>query len=318
MKIKVIIAAHVVALAASGAYCQTYPSKPVTLVVPYAAGGSGDAIGRVIGTALSKKWGQPVVVENRAGGSTVSATTYTVRAEADGYTILLNSFAWITNQYLVKGLPYKRNALAPVSLLGYYPEILFVRADMPVNTLPEFIAFAKKSTKPMTFGNSGVGSSPHLASAAFSAAAGIKSTAVPYKGSSAAMNDLIGGQIDAMFEGVTFKPFADTKRVKAIFSAQPNKIEDWKQLPVSSEAGLPGFSFSGWFGLLAPAKTPGAIQTKIATDVAEVLKDRQVRAQLQRLGLTPQAMGPTQFAQFLNEEDKKLGDLIRRHTIQLD
>jgi tripartite-type tricarboxylate transporter receptor subunit TctC len=301
------------------AQAQTYPSRPVTLVVPFAPGGSSDAISRIMAQELGKKWNQSVIVENRAGGQTMIGTGYVARAPADGYTILYVSYAWSTNQFLVKDLPYKPTDLAPVTLLGRYPLALFTRGDLPVKTLADFVAYAKKSPKPMTFGDAGVGSSSNLAALDFADSVGIKSISVPYKaGTIGAINDLIGGQIDAVFEGRTFKPYADAGKLKALVLAQPKRMANWQDIPDAVEAGYPKLDIAAYFGLMLPAKTPEDIREKLSRDVGEVLRDPQVQERLLQLGLVPTPQTPAQMGTFLQEQHDRLGALVARHKDQLE
>ena len=195
-----------------------FPDKPVTIVVPFGVGGSSDAQARVVAQALSKKWNQPVVIDNRPGGQTVIGTSLVAKAKPDGYTILYVAFAWISNQFLIKELPYKASDLSPITTLGTYPLALLVRSDVPANTVAEYIAYAKAQNRPMNFGISTIGASMHFAALEFSNQTGVPMVFPPYKsGSIGALNDLIGKQIDGIFEGAVFKPHADGGRVKALF-----------------------------------------------------------------------------------------------------
>lgn len=294
-----------------------FPDKPVTIIVPYAAGGSSDAIARIVAKELSKKWNQTVIVDNRAGGQTVIATSAVAKAKADGHTLLYTPFSWITNQFLMKDLPYKTTDLAPVTLLGRYPLALMVRADLPATNLAEFVDYAKKVKRPMTFGIAAVGSSMHLANLEFSNQTGIEITSVPYKGGSvAALNDLMGGQIDAIFEGAVYKPQTDGKRAKALFIGQAERMPGWA-LPSATEAGLAKFSVAAWFGLMAPGETSATTREKIASDVNDILRQADVRERLAALGLITDAMSTSQFAAFLEVERSKLGGLVERNRAQL-
>lgn len=299
------------------AWAADFPDKTVTIVVPYAAGGSSDAIARIVAKELSKKWNQAVVVDNRAGGQTVIATSAVAKSRADGLILLYTPFSWITNQFLMKDLPYKTTDLAPVTLLGRYPLALMLRGDMPVNSLAELAEYAKKIKRPLTFGIAGVGTSMHLATLEFASQTGIEIIAVPYKGGSvAALNDLMGGQIDAMFEGAVYKTHLDSRRIKALFIGQPERMAGWA-LPSATEAGLPKFGIAAWFGLMTPSETPVAIREKIAADVTEILRQTDVRERLTALGLDAGGMPPAQFSAFLEAERTKLGAIVMRNLAQL-
>ena len=293
------------------AHAANYPDKAVTIVVPFAAGGSSDMIARLVGGELSKKWNQPVIIEIKPGGQTVIATNQVAKSKPDGYTILFNSFALITNQLLMNDLPYKTTELTPVTLLGKYPLALIVRNKLPANNLQEFIAFAKKSDKPITFGNAGMGSSMQIAALDFANQTGINIVEVPYKGSIAAMNEVMGSQIDAVFEGQAFKQDADGQRAKAIFIAQASRKDGW-DVPSATEAGMKDFAFAAWFGFMLPPNTPKDIASKISTDVGEILNRPDVRQRLGEVGLVAEGMTPDAYSAYLSAEYQKLKALLTK------
>jgi len=294
-----------------------YPDKPVTIVVPYGVGGSSDAQARVVAQALSKKWNQPVVIDNRAGGQTVIGTNLVAKAKPDGYTIIYVAFAWISNQFLIKELPYKASDLSPITTLGTYPLALMVRSDVPANTVAEYIAYAKAQNRPMNFGISTIGASMHFAALEFSNQTGVPMAFPPYKsGSIGALNDLIGKQIDGIFEGAVFKPHADGGRVKALFMGQKDRMPGW-DLPSATEVGLPNFDMTAWYGLMVPSATPNAIQEQLSADVRAVLAQPDVRERFAGLGVIADGMTPKQFEAFLAKEYAKLGSFIERNRAQL-
>jgi tripartite-type tricarboxylate transporter receptor subunit TctC len=294
-----------------------FPDKPVTIVVPFGVGGSSDAQARVVAQALSKKWGQSVVVDNRAGGQTVIGTNIVAKAKPDGYTILYIAFAWITNQFLIKELPYKTSDFAPISSLGRYPLALMVRSDVPVTTVAEYIAYAKAQNRPMNFGISTIGASMHLAALEFANQTGIEMVFPPYKsGSIGALNDLIGKQIDGIFEGAVFKPHADGGRVKALFMGQKERMPGW-DLPSATDVGLPNFDMTAWYGLMVPSATPNAIQEQLSADVRAVLAEPDVRDRFSGLGVIAGGMTPKDFGAFLEAQRVKLGGFIERNRAQL-
>ena len=294
-----------------------FPDKAVTIVVPFGVGGSSDAQARVIAQELSKKWGQPVVIDNRPGGQTVIATNMAAKAKPDGYTILYIAFAWITNQFLIKELPYKISDLAPVSSLGTYPLALMVRSDVPANTVAEYVAYAKAQNRPMNFGISTIGASMHLAALEFANQTGIEMAFPPYKsGSVGALNDLIGKQIDGIFEGAVFKPHADGGRVKALFIGQKEKMPGW-DLPSAIDVGLPTFDMTAWYGLMVPSATPSPIQEQISADVSAVLAQPDVRERFAALGVVAGGMTPAAFNTFLETQRVKLGGFVERNRDQL-
>ena len=301
----------------SGVSQAAYPDKPVTIVVPYGVGGSSDAQARVVAQALSKKWNQPVVIDNRAGGQTVIGTNLVAKAKPDGYTIIYVAFAWISNQFLIKELPYKASDLSPITTLGTYPLALMVRSDVPANTVAEYIAYAKAQNRPMNFGISTIGASMHFAALEFSNQTGVPMVFPPYKsGSIGALNDLIGKQIDGIFEGAVFKPHADGGRVKALFMGQKDRMPGW-DLPSATEVGLPNFDMTAWYGLMVPSATPNAIQEQLSADVRAVLAQQDVKERFAGLGVIADGMTPKQFEAFLAKEYAKLGSFIERNRAQL-
>lgn len=315
---RLTLSSALVALGLVSAVSQAaFPDKPVTIVVPYGVGGSSDAQARVVAQALSKKWGQPVVVDNRAGGQTVIGTSLVAKAKPDGYTILYVAFAWISNQFLIKELPYKASDLSPITTLGTYPLALMVRSDVPANTVAEYIAYAKAQNRPMNFGISTIGASMHFAALEFSNQTGVPMVFPPYKsGSIGALNDLIGKQIDGIFEGAVFKPHADGGRVKALFMGQKDRMPGW-DLPSATEVGLPNFDMTAWYGLMVPSATPTAIQEQLSADVRAVLAQADVRERFAGLGVIADGMSPKQFEAFLAKEYTKLGSFIERNRAQL-
>jgi tripartite-type tricarboxylate transporter receptor subunit TctC len=315
---RVALSTALVALGLFSAVSQAaFPEKPVTIVVPYGVGGSSDAQARVVAQALSKKWGQPVVIDNRAGGQTVIGTNIVAKAKPDGYTIIYVAFAWISNQFLIKELPYKASDLSPITTLGTYPLALMVRSDVPANTVAEYIAYAKAQNRPMNFGISTIGASMHFAALEFSNQTGVPMVFPPYKsGSIGALNDLIGKQIDGIFEGAVFKPHADGGRVKALFMGQKDRMPGW-DLPSATEVGLPNFDMTAWYGLMVPSATPNAIQEQLSADVRAVLAQPDVRERFAGLGVIADGMSPKQFEAFLAKEYSKLGSFIERNRAQL-
>ncbi|MFZ4709671.1 MAG: Bug family tripartite tricarboxylate transporter substrate binding protein [Zwartia sp.] len=315
---RLALSSALVALGLVSAVSQAaFPDKPVTIVVPYGVGGSSDAQARVVAQALSKKWGQPVVIDNRAGGQTVIGTSLVAKAKPDGYTILYVAFAWISNQFLIKELPYKASDLSPITTLGTYPLALLVRSDVPANTVAEYIAYAKAQNRPMNFGISTIGASMHFAALEFSNQTGVPMVFPPYKsGSIGALNDLIGKQIDGIFEGAVFKPHADGGRIKALFMGQKDRMPGW-DLPSATEVGLPNFDMTAWYGLMVPSATPNAIQEQLSEDVRAVLAQPDVRERFAGLGVIADGMSPKQFEAFLAKEYSKLGSFIERNRAQL-
>lgn len=306
------------ALSGSSAFAQPFPSKTVTLIVPFAPGGATDVLARLIAGELAKKWGQAVVVDNKPGGNTVIATQAAARASADGYTAMLATFAWVTNPVLMKSLPYDNNALVPVAHLGSLPQVLYIRADIPATTVPELAEYVRKSGKPLSIANAGTGSTPHLSAVQFANRSGIPTLDVPYKGMSPAANDVMGGQVDAMFEGATYRQHVDAKKMNALLIGQGERLASWPKLAPAADAGLPGFDSAAWFLLMLPAKTPMDVQQRYFTDVNAILAQPDIQAQLLKLGILVRPKSLAQVAVFVEQQRQTLGAVIQKNNIKLD
>jgi tripartite-type tricarboxylate transporter receptor subunit TctC len=291
-----------------------YPNKPVTLVVPFAAGGPTDVVGRMVAQELSKRLGQSVIVANRpgAGGNTGSASV--AAAAPDGYTLLLGTVSTHgINPSLYEKMPYdhKKDFVA-ISQVGFVPSVLVVNNALPVKTVPELIAYLKQNPGKVFYASPGAGTSIHLASEMFKMMSGTEMTHVPYKGSAPAMQDVIGGQVPMMFDNtLTAWPQVQSGRVRALAVTTPQRLKSMPDVPAMSEF-LPGFSASAWHGLFAPARTPRPIVDKLAAAMSEAMKDQAVAAQLMKNDVIPVGNTPAQFATFINEETDRWAGVIRK------
>jgi len=303
------------ALAAAGTSMAQdgFPRRPVTIVVPFSAGGVTDLFARTTGLKLGALWGQPVIVENRVGAGTIIGTQYVSRAPADGYTLLFTSYAFTSNPELRKNLPYSPAAFRPVALLGSTHNILLVNNRLKGKSLAELMALAKAQAPRggLTLGSSGAGSSPHIGAELFAQQAGIPFTHVPYKGQGPAMVDLTAGVFDGMFDGMSSYPQVQRGSVAAVAIAAPRRHPDAPELPTFKELGM-DFVAGSWFGLLAPAGVPDEVVAKINADLREVLKDPELKAQIAKTGLQVTTSTPEAFGKFLGQETEKLRGLIRR------
>lgn len=295
-----------------------YPDKTVQLIVPYTPGGLTDALGRIIATKLSERWGKPVLVDNRPGGGSTIGTAHVAASPADGYTILEGSVGLVTNPFLMKKLPYDPKALVPVALVGVAPLIIVINPQIPAKNLQEFIAYAKSRPDGVTFASSGNGSSPHITAALFAAKAGIKVVHVPYKGTAPALNDLMGGQVNAAFDTRLTEPYLQVGKLRAIAVADDHRLAKMPDLPTIAEGGVPGVVAKSWFGFFVPAATPRAIRDKLANDILEVARLPEVQQRISDIGLEPETMNTAAFEKFYQEENRKWGDVIRSQNITLD
>lgn len=313
----VSILGFALACASPVARTETFPTKAVTIVVPFAAGGPSDAIARVLAEELGKKWGT-VIVDNKGGANTIIGTQQVIRSAPDGYTILLGTFAWVTNPILMEKSPYDPKALISVAFLGEQPQIMYLRKDILATSVPDLAAYVRKRGKPLMIGTPGIGSSPHLTAVDFANRTGIPVEYISYKGAAPANNDLVGGQIDAVFIGDSNRSYVDAGRINALFIARDQRLPAWQHLPTAREAGLPSFESAAWFVLMVPSGTPESVKTKIAIDVNNVLANQDVRSKFEKRGVFARTMTSAQVNDFVESERAKLGLIIKKNNIKLE
>ncbi len=317
------------ALSPSPALAQTAPSAqhgpfpggPTTLIVPYAAGGLTDNLARALGQRLAERWGQPVVVDNRAGGGTVIGTTAAARAPADGRTLLVTSFGFTTNPFMVANLPYKPSALEPLAMIAVAPAILFVHPSVPADDVPSLVKYLKTSGKPFSFASSGNGSSPHIGAELFASLIGVNIVHVPYRGNGPGLNDLIGGQVQAMFDSKAALSFVKAGKLKAlgISALKPSALApDLKPIAQSGVPELANFATGSWFGVLVPEGTPKPIQSRLYSDIRAVLDTPDMREAIDRAGVEPLLLSQAEFAAYLKVEAERWGPVIRDKHIKAD
>ena len=297
-----------------------YPEKPIRFVVPYGAGGPGDAVARLVGTGLAKRLGQSVVIDGRPGASTIVGTEIVAKAPPDGYSILTISTTHAVNPAIYKKLPYDPvRDFAPVTLMVATPFVLCVNPKVPANSVRELIALAKTKPQGLAYGSGGTGSSLHLTAELFSSQAGIRMLHVPYKGAGPAFIDLIGGQVQIVFSStVSSLPHVKSGQVRALAVTSLKRASAAPDVPTLAESGFPGFESSSWFGVLAPAKTPAEIVLKLQQEIAQVLKTPEVREVLTNLGAEPSGMSPDEFGKYFRAEIAKWGKVVRDANIVAD
>jgi tripartite-type tricarboxylate transporter receptor subunit TctC len=305
-----------VAAAAAGA--QTYPSKPVRIIVPFAAGGVADILPRIVGQKLSEKWGEPVIVDNKAGASGNIGMAEGARAAPDGYTLVLAPTGNLTvNPFLFK-LPFDTaRDLTPITVLATSPNVLVVNPSVPAKDFRELVAYAKANPGKLNFASPGEGSGAHLAGELLNIEAGIQVQHVPYKGIAPAVNDLLGGQVQMMFAGIsTVLQHVKAGKLVALAIAAPKRSSQLPSVPTVAESGLPGFDVTSWYGLVVRSGTPPEVVRKIQRDVADVLRMDDVRAKLDDLGLDPVGNTPAEFEKMIASESRKWSDIVRKANIQ--
>src|SRR5215210_1124388 len=255
----------------AGAQAQAYPTRFVRLVVPFPPGGGTDTIARVLAGKPSAIWGQQMVVENKGGAATNIGTENVARSEPDGYTVLLQSMPLAVNKYLFATLPYDPvGDLAPVSLICDYPNVMAVPMSSPAKSVQEFIAYAKANPGKANYASSGHGTSVHLSGELFNKMTGLKLQHIPYRGAGPALNDLIPGRVDVMFNNIgAVMPLIQGGQLRALGVTSLNRASALPDVPTVSEAGVPGFNVSAWYALLVPTKTPAAVIRKLHVDTVE-------------------------------------------------
>ena len=306
---------------ATGALAQAFPSKPVRLVVPQTPGGASDALARIVGQKLSEKWGQPVIVENRAGAGGNVGTDLVAKSPADGHTLLMSYVGTqAINGSLYKQLtydPYKD--FATVATVATVPFALVVNQNFAPRTVPELIAHAKTHPGTVNFGSAGNGSLNQLLGEMFNMSQGVKLVHVPYKGAAGALTDTIGGQIQMTFSSLpSVAGHIRGDKLRALAVTGSHRSAAFPGVPTFAETGVRGLELSPWFGLLAPAGTPAAVVRKINADVAEVLRDRELLEKFAAAGADPYVTTPEQFGRVLQDDIQKWAQVVKASGAKLD
>jgi tripartite-type tricarboxylate transporter receptor subunit TctC len=301
------------------ARAEAWPTRFVRLIVPFPPGGSTDAIARIVAHRLSEIWGQQVVVENRGGAGANIGTEAVVRSEPDGYTILIASLPLAVNRYLFASLNFDPVAdLRPVTLICTYPNVMTVPNSSPAKSVMEFVDHAKENKGRLTFASSGNGTSVHLSGELFKRMVGIEMTHVPYRGAGVAINDLIPGRVDVMFNTIgTALPLMRGGQVRGLAVTTAERFPTAPDVPTMAESGVPNFDVSSWFALFVPAKTPAALVNKISVDTAAVLAEPAIKQRMEHLGVAPAASTPEQLAAHLKSEMEKWGPVIKAAGISV-
>ena len=302
------------ALLASPAAAQTYPDKPIRILVGFAAGGPADITARLIGDRLSEAWGKPVIVENVTGAAGNLATDRVAKSAPDGYTLLAAASATIvTNPSLYQKLPFDPvKDLAPITQAVYTPNVLAVHPELPVRSVQELVAYARQNPGKLTFGSAGAGTSQHLAGELFKTMAGIDIQHVPYRGIAAVMPDLIAGRLTFAFGNISaVLPLVREGKLRALAVSSTRRYASVAELPTMIEAGFPGFDSTAWFGLMAPAGTPPDIIEKLHRESVRILALPDVRARFDALGIEVIGNTPAEFATVIQTETPHWAKVIK-------
>ncbi|MBS0427884.1 MAG: tripartite tricarboxylate transporter substrate binding protein [Proteobacteria bacterium] len=295
------------------ASAQAWPARPIRLVSPYGAGGSNDILTRVLGDFLSRRLGQSVVVENKAGAGTRIANDYVAKAAPDGYTLLHAAAPIAIGEALYKDLPYDvHKSFAAIGSTAIAPLFLVVNAQAPYKTLAEFIQYAKANPKGATFGSPGAGSAPHLTAELLLRAAGAKGIVVQYRGDAPAYTELLAGRIDATLTAIsTAVPHIQAGKLRVLGVANEERTPLYPDAPTLREQGLPTVVGYGWYGMLAPAGTPAEVVSRINTELKAALADAEVRRKAEAAGLQLRGSTPAEFSAFISSETRKWAQIIQ-------
>ena len=302
-----------------GAAAQSFPNKAVRVVVPFPAGGAADSIARIVTERMSNKWGQPVLVENRAGAGGNVGADAVYRADPDGYTLLSSPPGPLSiNHNLYKELSFEPGRFVPITVLCLSPNVISARNELPVGSVKELVAYAKANPGKVSYASQGNGSTSHLSAAMLASMAGLQLLHVPYKGEAPALTDLAGGRVD-IFIGNLFAALklAQGGRIKLLGVASEKRNAVAPDLPTVSEAGVPGFLSSAWFALVAPPQTPAAVAREINAAAVEALRSDDVRKKLLALGAEPVGGSTAETVAFIKDETERWKKVIKDANVTL-
>ena len=306
------LVACLAAIAAAHAQTAAYPGRPVRLVVPFAAGGTNDILGRIVAEKFSEKLGQPFVADNRAGANTVVGSEIVARATPDGHTLLIVSASIAVNPSLVRKLPYDaQRDFAPVGMVAGGPYLMVIHPAVPAKTVGEFIAWVKSQQGRVNYASTGTGGPPHLAAELLKITAGIDIQHIPYKGGGAVLPDLIAGRVSMFFGSIaTLKAHVDSGRLRAVGMTTAQRAAAMPDVPTFIESGLAGYEVNGWYGLFTTGKTPRAIVERLSATLRQILNEPETRAQFLKNGLDPMPGTADGFARLLTAEIVKWAKVV--------
>ncbi len=296
---------------------QSYPNKPIRLIVTFPAGGSHDMLGRIMGPKLAERLGQPVVIENRAGAAGNIGIEFAAKSQPDGHTVVLTSETLTISPSLYKKLNYDAiKDLAPILLAAQVPLVVLVRPSLPVNTLKEFVEHAKANPGTLNYGSGGIGTAPQLACELLQSLTKIKMLHAPYKGSGPAMIGLMGGEVDMQVAGIPVSmPHIQAAKVRALAVLSNERVPSLPNVPTAKEAGIDNFAVSIWFGVFAPARTPREIVTRLNAEWIRIAAMPDTMEQIRKIGLESLSGTPEQFSEFIKAEIERWAKVIKEANI---
>ncbi len=308
------------ALTALPAAAQDYPTRPVRVIVPFAPGGSADVFGRAIAQRLQESLGQNFVVENRPGGGSVIGSDAVAKAAPDGYTLLVMSNTHTVNESLLPNKPFQlMRDFVPVAPINYSDLVLVAKAGLPQNNLRDLVAAAKAKPGGMSYASSGPGTPYHMAGELFKHMAGIDVVHVPYKGSSGARTDVLGGQLEMMFDAIpTMAEQVKAGKVKALATTGRVRSSVMPDVPTMSEAGVPGYEATIWLGVVAPKGTPAAVVAKLNAEIGKITGNAELRRAWAAQGTTAMTMGVEEFTRYMNDDIAKWAGVVKAAGIKVD
>jgi len=309
-----------IAFAALPAWSQSYPSHPVRIIVPFAAGGPADIYARVVGQRLQEALGQAFVVEDRPGGGSVVGTDAVAKSAPDGYTLLMMSNTHTVNESLISNKPFQLlRDFVPVAPVNYSDLVLVVHPSVRANTLKELIALAKSKPHVLNYASSGPGTPYHMAGELFKAMAGLDIVHVPYKGSSGARTDVLGGQVQMMFDAITtMAPNVRAGKLKALGTTGKVRSPVLPEVPTVAEAGVPGYEAVIWLGIMAPAGTPKPIVERLNAEIRKIVHSPEIKEAWAKQGAAPMSMSTEEFGQYLREDIAKWANIVKISGAKVD
>ena len=313
-----IAAMSFAAISIAHAQTASYPSRPVRLVVPFAAGGTNDILGRIVADKFAERLGQPFIADNRAGANTVVGSEIVARATPDGHTLLMVSASIAVNPSLVRKLPYDTERdFSPVGLVAGGPYLMVIHPAVPAKSVSEFIAWAKAQQGKVNYASTGSGSPPHLCAELLKITAGIDMQHIPYKGGGAVLPDLIAGRVSMFFGSIaTLKQHVDSGRLRAVGMSTTQRAAAMPDVPTFIESGLAGYEVNGWYGVFTTGKTPRAIVERLNSALRQILTDADTRAQFLKNGLDPTPTSADEFAKLLRSEIIKWAKVVKAANIK--
>jgi tripartite-type tricarboxylate transporter receptor subunit TctC len=316
------------AFSVSGAYAQAastgsgqaWPAKPITLIVPFATGGTTDVLARAVGVELGKSLGQPVLVESKPGAGATLGADFVAKAKPDGYTLLMGAVHHTIATSVYRKLPYDfQKDLAPVSTVALVPNVLVVNPSVPAKNVKELLALAKAQPGKFTYGSNGNGTGQHLIGAQFESMGGVQLLHVPYKGSGPLTTDLLGGQINMSFDTITpVLPHIKAGKLRALAVTTSKRSAALPDVPTLDEAGLKGFNLGTWFGILAPAGTPAAVVERLNREIVRIVNLPDFRKRMDDIGAEPVGNTPAQMAAQIKEDTERFARLVKEAKVSID